>query len=67
MLYQIGLKFRDEIRPKLGLIRSKEFLMKDLYSFDKDEARASVTYDKVCLAYENIFNHIGVKYIKGRE
>lgn len=66
MLYQIGTKFRDEIRPKLGIIRSKEFLMKDLYSFDRDETSAVITYENVCQAYEKIFNHIGVKYIKGK-
>lgn len=66
MLYQIGTKFRDEIRPKLGIIRSKEFLMKDLYSFDRDQTSANVTYHNVCQAYEKIFENIGVKYIKGR-
>lgn len=67
MLYQIGTKFRDEIRPKLGIIRSKEFIMKDLYSFDRDETGAIVTYEKVCQAYEKIFKRIGVKCIKGKE
>lgn len=66
MLYQIGTKFRDEIRPKLGIIRSKEFLMKDLYSFDRDQTSANVTYNRVCQAYEKIFDNIGVKYIKGK-
>jgi prolyl-tRNA synthetase len=66
MLYQIGTKFRDEIRPKLGIIRSREFLMKDLYSFDKDEVNAVDTYNKICQAYENIFKQIGVKFIKGK-
>jgi len=67
MLYQVGTKFRDETRPKLGIIRSKEFLMKDLYSFDRDQTSATITYNKVCQAYEKIFKHIGVKFIKGRE
>lgn len=67
MLYQIGTKFRDEIRPKLGIIRSKEFLMKDLYSFDRDQSSATITYNRVCQAYEKIFKRIGVKFIKGRE
>lgn len=66
MLYQIGTKFRDEIRPKLGIIRSKEFLMKDLYSFDRDQANAVISYNKVCQAYEKIFKHIGVNFVKGR-
>jgi len=65
MLYQIGLKFRDEIRPKLGIIRSKEFLMKDLYSFDRNQKNAAITYNKICQAYENIFKCIGVEHIKG--
>ncbi|XP_001946406.1 probable proline--tRNA ligase, mitochondrial [Acyrthosiphon pisum] len=64
MLYQVGTKFRDEIRPKLGIIRSKEFLMKDLYSFDRDQTSATFTYNKVCQAYEKIFKHIGVKFIR---
>lgn len=67
MLYQIGPKFRDEIRPKLGIIRSKEFLMKDLYSFDKDQMSAVTTYERVCHAYEKIFKRIGVAYTKGIE
>lgn len=66
MLYQIGPKFRDELRPKLGIIRSKEFLMKDLYSFDRNQTNALITYKKVCQAYENVFKHIGVNYVKGR-
>ncbi|XP_050421520.1 probable proline--tRNA ligase, mitochondrial [Adelges cooleyi] len=66
MLYQIGTKFRDEIRPKLGIIRSKEFIMKDMYSFDRDEKSAVETYNTVCQAYENVFNFIGVNYIKVR-
>lgn len=67
MLYQIGTKFRDEIRPKLGIIRSKEFIMKDLYSFDKDQTSAVITYERVCRAYDKIFKHIGVKYTKGNK
>lgn len=67
MLYQIGTKFRDEIRPKLGIIRCKEFLMKDLYSFDRDHKSAVITYEKVCEAYEKIFKHIGVDYKKGKK
>jgi prolyl-tRNA synthetase len=46
-LYQIGTKFRDEKRPRGGLLRGKEFIMKDLYTFDPDDEAALVTYDKV--------------------
>ena len=46
-LYQIGTKFRDEIRPRGGLLRGKEFIMKDLYTFDVDDNAALQTYDKV--------------------
>ena len=46
MLYQIQDKFRDEIRPRFGLMRSREFIMKDLYSFDKDDAGADISYQK---------------------
>ena len=46
-LFQTGTKFRDEIRPRGGLLRGKEFIMKDLYTFDIDEQAALVTYDKV--------------------
>lgn len=67
MLYQIGIKFRDEVRPRLGIIRSKEFLMKDLYSFDRDRDSAVISYNRVCQAYEKIFKHIGVEYVKGKE
>lgn len=64
LLYQISNKYRDEMRPRYGLIRSKEFLMKDLYSFDKNHETAINTYSKVCKTYENIFNKIGVSYLK---
>lgn len=62
LLYQITPKFRDEFRPKLGLLRSKEFIMKDLYSFDIDEESAQKTYNKVTTAYEKIFKALKVPY-----
>ena len=65
LLYQIGPKFRDEHRPKLGLLRSKEFLMKDLYSFDISEESANETYEKVTKAYENIFKSLEVPVYRG--
>jgi prolyl-tRNA synthetase len=53
-LYQIGRKFRDEIRPRFGLLRAREFVMKDMYSFDVDFPRALETYESVAGAYECI-------------
>ena len=54
MLYQIQDKFRDERRPRFGLMRSREFIMKDLYSFDKDVEGMNVSYQKMYDAYTNI-------------
>ncbi len=54
-LYQIQTKFRDEIRPRFGVMRSREFLMKDAYSFDKDEEGLNISYNKMYEAYNNIF------------
>merc|ERR1712012_1519136 len=62
-LYQIGTKFRDEMRPKFGLIRANEFTMKDLYTFDKDIVSARKTYDEISEAYKRIFDKIGVPYV----
>jgi len=65
-LYQIHLKFRDEMRPRFGLMRAKEFIMKDAYSFDADEAGLDASYKKIKHAYENIFKRLGFdfKFIK---
>jgi len=60
-LYQIQDKFRDEIRPRFGLLRGKEFLMKDAYSFDTDEAGLEASYQKMTTAYINIFNRCGLE------
>ncbi|MGD9118316.1 MAG: proline--tRNA ligase, partial [Dehalococcoidia bacterium] len=60
LLYQIQVKFRDEPRPRGGLIRVREFLMKDLYSFDADEAGLDISYQKMDQAYRNIFERCGV-------
>ncbi|CAL1546346.1 unnamed protein product [Lymnaea stagnalis] len=62
--YQISRKFRDEMAPKYGLLRGREFEMKDMYTFDRNEETALVTYSTVCQAYDRIFDRIGVKYIK---
>src|SRR5580698_5636338 len=59
--YQIQEKFRDEPRPKSGLLRLRQFWMKDAYSFDIDEAGLDVSYDKHVRAYTNIFRRCGVK------
>ncbi len=61
-LYQIQTKFRDEIRPRFGLMRGREFVMKDAYSFDLEDAGADDSYRKMYLAYRNIFNRCGLKF-----
>ena len=62
MLYQIQDKFRDERRPRFGLMRSREFIMKDLYSFDKDVDSMNVSYQKMYDAYTNIYNRMGLEF-----
>ena len=61
-LYQIQTKFRDEIRPRFGLMRGREFIMKDAYSFDLDDAGADSSYDKMYQAYRRIFKRCGLKF-----
>ncbi len=61
-LYQIQTKFRDEIRPRFGVMRSREFSMKDAYSFDTDEAGAGKSYMDMYEAYNNIFNRCGFRF-----
>jgi prolyl-tRNA synthetase len=61
-LYQIQVKFRDEIRPRFGLIRGREFIMKDAYSFDADEAGAEVTYETMYQTYHRIFSRCGLEF-----
>jgi prolyl-tRNA synthetase len=61
-LYQIQVKFRDEIRPRFGLIRGREFIMKDAYSFDIDEAGAEACYQQMYDAYNRIFNRCGLNF-----
>ncbi len=60
--YQIQTKFRDEIRPRFGLMRGREFIMKDAYSFDSDEAGAKVSYQKMYDAYTRIFTRCGLTF-----
>ncbi len=58
--YQIKTKFRDEIRPRFGVMRGREFTMKDAYSFDRDEKGLDVSYNKMKIAYKNIFKRCGL-------
>ncbi|WME23650.1 proline--tRNA ligase [Brachybacterium sp. GU-2] len=60
MLYQIQTKFRDEARPRAGLLRTREFIMKDAYSFDVDDAGLDASYDKQRLAYQRTFERLGL-------
>ena len=60
--YQIQTKIRDEIRPRFGIMRSREFIMKDAYSFHLDQESLQQTYDVMFQAYSNIFNQFGLKY-----
>lgn len=60
--YQIQTKFRDEIRPRFGLMRAKEFIMKDAYSFDRDDLSAEQSYKIMYDTYIRIFNRCGLKY-----
>jgi prolyl-tRNA synthetase len=61
-LYQIQTKFRDEIRPRFGLMRGREFIMKDGYSFDRDEAGAEECYRQMYQAYQRIFSRCGLDF-----
>lgn len=60
--YQIQTKFRDEIRPRFGLMRGREFIMKDAYSFDVDSAAADISYEKMYQAYMRIFRRCGLNF-----
>ncbi|HHU33023.1 MAG: proline--tRNA ligase [Zhaonellaceae bacterium] len=62
LLYQIQCKFRDERRPRFGLMRSREFMMKDLYSFDRDEEGLDISYNKMFQAYVNVFKRCGLSF-----
>lgn len=61
-VYQIQTKFRDEARPRFGLMRGREFIMKDAYSFHANQESLDKTYDKFVQAYTNIFNRCGLKF-----
>lgn len=62
LLYQIQNKYRDERRPRFGLMRGREFIMKDLYSFDRDEAGLETSYRKMFEAYRRIFQRCGLRF-----
>ncbi|MDP3355632.1 MAG: proline--tRNA ligase [Polaromonas sp.] len=61
-LYQIQTKFRDERRPRFGLMRGREFIMKDAYSFDRDQTAAKASYQVMAAAYRRIFDRFGLSY-----
>ena len=61
-LYQIQTKFRDEIRPRFGVMRAREFIMKDAYSYDIDEKGLDISYHKMVEAYKRIFTRCGLKF-----
>ena len=61
-LYQMANKYRDEPRSRYGLIRTREFVMKDAYTFDKDDEGLAVAYDKMFNAYKKIFDRVGLNY-----
>jgi prolyl-tRNA synthetase len=61
-LYQIQTKFRDERRPRFGLMRGREFIMKDAYSFDRDQAGAKRSYEIMAQAYRRVFDRFGLRY-----
>ncbi len=65
-LYHIQWKFRDEVRPRFGVLRGREFLMKDAYSFDLDEAAARISYNKMFVAYLRTFKRMGLTAIPMR-
>ena len=65
-LYHIQWKFRDELRPRFGVMRGREFLMKDAYSFDADEAGARRAYNRMFVTYLNLFSRMGLKVVPMR-
>ena len=63
LLYHIQWKFRDELRPRFGVMRGREFLMKDNYSFDLDAESARRSYDKVFVSYLRTFSRLGLRAV----
>ncbi|KAM5248923.1 putative proline--tRNA ligase, mitochondrial [Ctenodactylus gundi] len=66
LLYQVTRKFRDEPRPRFGLLRGREFYMKDMYTFDDSAESARQTYSLVCDAYCSLFDRLGLRFIKAQ-
>ncbi|XP_008831210.1 probable proline--tRNA ligase, mitochondrial [Nannospalax galili] len=66
LLYQVTRKFRDEPRPRFGLLRGREFYMKDMYTFDSSPETAQQTYSLVCGAYCSLFDRLGLRWIKAQ-
>ena len=64
MLYHLQVKERDEPRPRAGLLRTREFIMKDAYSFDRDEQGLAESYDKFIVAYDRIFDRAGLRWYR---
>ncbi|XP_036378297.1 probable proline--tRNA ligase, mitochondrial [Megalops cyprinoides] len=64
LLYQVTRKFRDEPKPRFGLLRGREFYMKDMYSFDISEEAALITYQAVCQAYNRLFSRLGLHCVQ---
>ncbi|XP_006146171.1 probable proline--tRNA ligase, mitochondrial [Tupaia chinensis] len=64
LLYQVTRKFRDEPRPRFGLLRGREFYMKDMYTFDSSPEAAQQTYSLVCDAYCSLFDRLGLQFVK---
>ncbi|NXG67489.1 SYPM protein, partial [Hemiprocne comata] len=65
-LYQVTRKFRDEPKPRFGLLRSREFYMKDMYTFDVSAEAAQQSYDLVCAAYRRLFHRLGLPFVTVR-
>ena len=63
-VYQVSRKYRDEVRPRGGLLRAREFVMKDLYTFDKSHESAIETYQQVRAAYRRFFDELGITYLE---
>ena len=61
-IYQIQTKYRDELRPRFGLMRGREFIMKDAYSFDKDDAGLEISYRQMYETYQRIFDRLQIHY-----
>jgi len=64
-IYQVSDKFRDERRPRFGLMRARQFIMKDLYTFDANADAALNTYTKINAVYEQFFKHLDISCIRG--